>query len=477
MKKIDKNDPLLKYGGYASVMTAIVVVAVIVINLIVGSFNIKFDLTKNGLYTLSDDTVTLVENLKEDVNIYSLYAEGEELSMVTEILDRYASLSKHIKVTNVDPYTDPAFTSRYTKNGQQPTVGDLVVETSETFSVIPQEQITDISVDSTSQTAYIKGLKVESVLTGTIRQLTNGAAETIYELSGHGETPLGDGLKQEMTYGGFTVESLDLIKTQTIPDDCEILVINGLSTDLSQNEASQIKTFLENGGKAFISLTIKAQQTPNFDSLLAYYGIADSGRIVIEGSANYALDNNPLYILPQLNSDSNVCKSLINAGTNVFTPASVQIERLDTNRSTVDIEALASSSQYAYSKNIYSMNSGGVQQASDDPTGPLDVVVSITDVDNNGTENGTKLVVAGTPMLLEDDVNSMVNGGNFAFVMNSFDFLNGTETIGRSKSIGAEEYLNLTQGKGIIIIIISVIVIPLAILLAGLTVFIRRKNK
>ena len=189
------------------------------------------------------------------------------------------------------------------------------------------------------------------------------------------------------------------------------------------------------------------------------------------------MDNNPLYILPQLNSDSNVCKSLINAGTNVFTPASVQIERLDTNRSTVDIEALASSSQYAYSKDIYSMNSSGVQQASDDPTGPLDVVVSITDVDNNGTENGTKLVVAGTPMLLEDDVNSMVNGGNFAFVMNSFDFLNGTETIGRSKSIGAEEYLNLTHGKGIIIIIISVIVIPLAILLAGLTVFIRRKNK
>ena len=44
-------------------------------------------------------------------------------------------------------------------------------------------------------------------------------------------------------------------------------------------------------------------------------------------------------------------------------------------------------------------------------------------------------------------------------------------------SAGAEEYLNLTQSKGIIIIIISVIVIPLAILLAGLTVFIRRKNK
>ena len=123
------------------------------------------------------------------------------------------------------------------------------------------------------------------------------------------------------------------------------------------------------------------------------------------------------------------------------------------------------------------MNSSSVQQTADDPTGPIDVVVSITDVDNNGTENGTKLVVSGTTMLLEDDINSMVNGGNFAFVMNSFDFLNGTESTGRSKSISADEYLNLTQSKGIIIIIVSVIIIPLAILLAGLTVFIRRKNK
>lgn len=84
MKKIDKNDPLIKYGGYASIMTAIVVVAVIVLNLVVSSFDVKFDLTKNGLYTLSEDTVSLVENLNQDVNIYSLYAEGQEITMVTE---------------------------------------------------------------------------------------------------------------------------------------------------------------------------------------------------------------------------------------------------------------------------------------------------------------------------------------------------------------------------------------------------------
>ena len=48
-KKATKNSSLLKYGGYASVMTAVVIVAVIIINLAVSSLNIQFDLTKTNL--------------------------------------------------------------------------------------------------------------------------------------------------------------------------------------------------------------------------------------------------------------------------------------------------------------------------------------------------------------------------------------------------------------------------------------------
>ena len=71
----------------------------------------------------------------------------------------------------------------------------------------------------------------------------------------------------------------------------------------------------------------------------------------------------------------------------------------------------------------------------------------------------------------------IVNGGNFGLVMNAFDFLNGTESTGRTKSIGADEYLNITQSKAVVIMLVSVIVIPLIILLVGFTVFIRRRNK
>ena len=98
MKKIDKNDPLLKYGGNASVMTAIVVVAVIVINLIVGSFNIKFDLTKNGLYTLSDDTVTLTK--RGATNTEMTFKEGKTHTAFYET--PFGSMQMRLDTTRVD---------------------------------------------------------------------------------------------------------------------------------------------------------------------------------------------------------------------------------------------------------------------------------------------------------------------------------------------------------------------------------------
>ena len=61
-----------KYGGYATVMTAIVIAAVIVVNLLAGLIPLRLDLTRNKLYTLSEQTYDVLKNLDEDVTIYLL---------------------------------------------------------------------------------------------------------------------------------------------------------------------------------------------------------------------------------------------------------------------------------------------------------------------------------------------------------------------------------------------------------------------
>jgi ABC-type uncharacterized transport system involved in gliding motility auxiliary subunit len=152
------------------------------------------------------------------------------------------------------------------------------------------------------------------------------------------------------------------------------------------------------------------------------------------------------------------------------------ISRLQTVRNSVKIETLAQSSSSSYAKDIATLNTDSSKTDSD-PKGPMDLAVAITDTDSNGNEAGTKLVVCGSNTIDEDDINSIVNGGNFAFIMNSLNWLSGYQGADRSKSIGAQEYLNLTQSKAIIIMFVCVIIIPLAILIAGFVVFLRRRNK
>lgn len=473
--KNNENKSLLKYGGYAWAMTAIVVIVVIVLNMAASHLNIKFDLTKNKLYSISEDTVTLLHGLTEDVNIYSVYADGEEMPVVTEILDKYASTSKHIKVENVDPYKNPQFTAKYVKNGEPVSVGSVVVSSAKGYKIISENDLADVYVNQSTGESYMQGIKLESVLTGVIRSLTSGESNAIYALKGHNEVAVGDSLKTEMEYGGYSLKDLNLLTETKTPSDCKILLINAPTKDITDSESKLIRQYMDNGGSVFVTLAIVVDKMPNLDSILANYGVSDSKKMVIEGNADYVYQQNPYYIVPQLSAENPISATLTKTKTNAFIPFSVSIDTLDTVRSTVKISPFVSTSPYAYSKALDKMSS--YEKEETDKEGPFNLGVAITDTDKAGNEAGVKLVVFGAETVMENDINAIVNGGNFGLVMNAFDWLMDKDTLSRSKSLGVEDYLQLTQSKAIAIMCVSVILIPLIILMTGLAVVIRRKNR
>ena len=469
-KDAPKNSSLLKYGGYASIMTAVVIVAVIIINLAVSSLNIQFDLTKNKLYSLSEDTITLLKGIDEDISITSVYAEGSEISVVTEILEKYASYSTHITYENVDPYTNPGFAAKYAQNGDVVSLGSVVVETQDSYKIIAQDDLADVTVDSATGQSYMQGIKLESVLTGAIRMLTSGETQNVYALTGHSEIALSDDLITEFSYSGFTVNTLDLVTSGGIPEDCVMLIINGATTDISSSELDAINAYLNNGGSLFITTGITTEEMSNLSSLLANYGVEDNKTMIVEGAANYVYNNNPFYIIPQLNEEHQITSAMVTNGTNVFMPFAGSVDLSEAKRSTVEITTLAESSEAAYGKNLLTMS--GYEYAEGDPTGPFNMAVAIED-----SATGAKLIVCGSEALFESDINAVVNGGNYGFILNGADFLTGNENAARSKSLGADGYLQLTGAEAIVIMASSVIVIPLAILIAGIVVSLRRRNK
>ena len=54
----------LKYGTNSIILIAVVVAIAVIINLLVGMFSIRIDLTPNKLFSISDETVQILNELK-----------------------------------------------------------------------------------------------------------------------------------------------------------------------------------------------------------------------------------------------------------------------------------------------------------------------------------------------------------------------------------------------------------------------------
>ena len=74
---------ILKYGSNALVAVLIVLGILAVVNFLTTRYHARFDLTARGLYTLSPQTISLLENLSEDVNVVAF--SEKQSSAITNI--------------------------------------------------------------------------------------------------------------------------------------------------------------------------------------------------------------------------------------------------------------------------------------------------------------------------------------------------------------------------------------------------------
>ena len=126
----DKN---VKYGGYATLITIAVLVGIVIINLIAGQFPMEIDMTEKKLFSLTDQTLKVLENLEEDITVYGLYKVGEEAEDIVAVLRRYENASENIRLEFIDPDKNPTFVQKYDPEGKGVSPSSLIVKGSQDF--------------------------------------------------------------------------------------------------------------------------------------------------------------------------------------------------------------------------------------------------------------------------------------------------------------------------------------------------------
>ena len=166
----------LRYGGYMTVTTMILLVALILVNVLFSQLGWRVDMTSNDLYTPGDQTMQTLEKLENDVTIYGLYNQGSEGNstnvMVIKLMEAYADLSDKVTFKKIDPLNDPAFVNQFLLDDSTALDnGSLIVVNEGTgkFRTIPVSNMFVDTGDYTNMTRQVTGFTAEEAVTSAIQ--------------------------------------------------------------------------------------------------------------------------------------------------------------------------------------------------------------------------------------------------------------------------------------------------------------------
>lgn len=404
----------LKQGSYSSIMTVIVIAVVIVVNLVFGqlpSSITQIDVSDQKLYTLSKEGKKAVKDLSDKVTLYYYVKSGSEDDNISKLLKNFKEASSNIKVKTIDPDLHPTFVTKYTSDNVSS--GSVIVVNGNKSKVLSQSTLYQSEVNYQTMSQQTTGFDGEGQIVSALNYVTNDDMPVLYTLTGHEETELGSNLKNSIEKANMEIKSLNLLTSENVPEDTDILLIAAPQKDLSKEEADKVIAYLENGGKVFIFSSVNENELTNFESILRNYGLQRDKGLIIEGDNQHYIPKHPDYLIPDLSGSSDITSDL-SGNTYVLTPDAQAIKKLDNYRDTLTISSLISTTERAYIKNITDEGKISAEKDDGDETGKFDVGVSVTE--NVGDEKEANLVYFSAVNMLSDDVDHMVNGENTSVI-------------------------------------------------------------
>ena len=484
-KKIRKffNKKKFKYGGYAVAMTIGVVVVVFLLNLLLiyldDNFNLSLDLTANKVYSLTMQTEHVLDELTEDIYVYTLYSQGSEDETMTELLERYKALSDKIHVQNIDMVRNPGAVSFY-ENEKNVSVssGGLIVSTSgdptdpkQRFKLLDAYDI--YSYDSETESFSL--FTGEDAVTGAMLYVLNPDIPKVWFLEGHGAKSTNWAeMVSYLERENYDTGSINLITEAENLEKGDILVVLSPNTDLANDERETLLDFALDGGKIiFMFDPVSSVDIPNFMLILSHYNISMEDGMILEDINNggsYLYDQS--YLVPSYNNHE-ITSPLISNGVAMIAPRAGAI-KIGPDLSGIEIKTLLESSDQSFVEPISSEMDNVKNDGAE--TGPFPIMVAMTKNATQDTEEAQIIIASSSAMFLQ--MSQMPTIGNYELFLNSVSWLNPAEDdfYIRGKSLKTSVLYFESNAQINAVRIIVVIAVPLLAFVAALVVYLKRRH-
>jgi ABC-type uncharacterized transport system involved in gliding motility auxiliary subunit len=257
--------------GTISVVSVIVVVGILAaINYISSREHKRWDLTATGEFTLSPQSVKVLEGLDAPLKM-TVFARESEFARYRERLPQYEYASRQVKAEYVDPDKRPTLARQ------------MQIQSYGTIAIEYKDRVERVTSDS------------EQDITNGIIKVVTGQQRKVYFTQGHGEKDTENSerggynaIAAQIGRDNYALEKLVLAQQADVPADASVVVVAGPRADFLQPEVDALKRYLARGGKLLLMLDPPdkpdAQPMANLIGLAREWAIEVGNSVVVDVS-------------------------------------------------------------------------------------------------------------------------------------------------------------------------------------------------
>ncbi len=466
-----------KYKVNSWVITAVVVIAVILVNLIVTTVSskvpLKIDLTEDKIYEISDETKDILKKLDVEVKAYVLTPEEEASVIVKEYIQRYNQLTDKLDFQYIDIYKNQTMLTKYQQLGEAISKGDIILEYNDSYKIIQLSQIVK-DLSSTNESS-MSSLDLEAKLTNGILFVTGKVTENnFYFLEGHGEAKTAT-FDSVIESKDNEIETISIINAD-IPEDADVLATVMPSSDFTAEECEKIDAFLDNGGKLIVLYSPGLEACPTFESYLYEWGIKPVHGIVVENDSSKSAGSQ-VEFFPTL-QEHEITSNILSLKLPVmFVGGTMGFEVYENNPQKATVTSLVKSSSNSFVET--DLNSKNPEFNGEDLQGAVDLCVLSEKqvVTNSGEEKTAAVFVLGNALAVEITEQHTGNRANSEFTENTVTYLtNSSDSLQISSKIITKGLF--TRPSDVVITVLYYVLIwliPVGLLLAGIIIWLKRR--
>jgi len=258
-----------RYGANMVVMVAVFTLSLGAVAGLGHAHKKRLDLTKSQRFTLSPQTVKLLKGLTAPVKAIAFYraesgtVHASQSQAMRDLLEEYAGQSDQFSFSFIDPDRNPGLASKYG-----------VSEYRVTLLMAGGKQVK-------------VGAEREEHLTNGLIKLMREKQKYIYFVKGHGEKDLSDtgkdgysAARNAILNENYEIKELFLMRVDKAPADASVIVVASPQRELTPDEIEKLTAYYQSGG-ALLAM-IDPGHPPAFTTWLEGFGFKLQNDVIID---------------------------------------------------------------------------------------------------------------------------------------------------------------------------------------------------